>query len=334
MTYIEAIKDGFRIVHRNWQLVLVQISMVIVSTAGFFIIVGIPLAIAFIIFGIDLTRYTEIKDIFRIFKEPTGIISKYLGLLLIVIASLLLYIILVSMLGIYVFGGTVGVIGRALRDKTLKFSMHTFFNEAKRLFLRILGFTAVIGIILLVAAFILGILGGGIAALVSFAKSQDSTLALFLGTSFSLILMIIALALILGILSIALYGVAALFFKNTGPLKPLMEAIRYLVRNPLAFWLYCILFGGYAVVSFLVLLLGYPFKLIPVIGIILSFPYQLISYVFSTYVGLAIIATVFAYYYSTEIFPEPVIESPVSQPPAAEEATIQETDVKDTMHDS
>lgn len=334
MTYIEAIKDGFRVVHRNWQLVLVQIGMVIVSTVGFFIIVGIPLAIAFIIFGIDLTRYTEIKDIFRILKEPSGIISKYLGLLLIVIASLLLYIILVSMLGIYVFGGTVGVIGRALRDRTLKFSMHTFFNEAKKLFLRVLGFTTLIGLILIAAAFVLGVLGGGIAALVSFAQSRDSTLALFLGTFFSLILMIIALILILGILSIALYGVASVFFKGTGPLKSIAEIIHYLVRNPLAFWLYATLFVGYILASFLVILLSYSLTLIPVIGTILSFPYQLISYVFQTYLGLAVIAAVFTYYYSAEIPTEPVVESPVSQPPAEEEATIQDTDVKDTMHDS
>lgn len=54
MTYIEAVKDGFRLVHRNWQLVLVQLGMVIVSSIGFFVIVGIPLAIAFIIFRLTL----------------------------------------------------------------------------------------------------------------------------------------------------------------------------------------------------------------------------------------------------------------------------------------
>jgi len=55
--------------------------------------------------------------------------------------------------------------------------------------------------------------------------------------------------------------------------------------------------------------------LIPVIGAILSFPYQLISYVFQTYVGLAIIATIFIYYYSTEIPSKPVVESSTPQTP-------------------
>jgi hypothetical protein len=313
LTYIEAIRDGFGVIHKNWELVLIQILMVIVSIIGFFIIVGIPLAIAFIIFGVDLTGLTDVKDIFGIFKEPSDIISRYLGLILIVIASIWLYIIMVAMLGIYIFGGSIGIIGKSLMDRYLKFSIHTFFVEAKRLFIRLFGFTCVIGIILIVAAFILGIFGGGITALVSFTHSQDSTLALFLGTFFSLILIIIAFILILGILSVTLYGVASLFFKGTGPLKSLLEAIHYLAGHPTAFWLYTILLGGYVLASFLMIFLSYSFALIPVIGTIIYFPYQIISYILQTYIGLAVIATIFTYYYSTEILSKSVIESPAPQ---------------------
>ena len=328
MTYIEAVKDGFRLVHRNWQLVLVQFGMVIVSSIGFFVIVGIPLAIAFIIFGVDLTGLTDVKDIFRTIKEPSDVISKYLGLILIVIASLLLYIIMVAMLGIYVFGGSIGVIGKSLMERSLKFSMHTFFVEAKRLFLRLLGFTCIIGIIVIAVAFVLGVLGGGVATLVSFAQSQDSTLALFLGTFFSLILIIISIIIILGILSVTLYGIASFSLKDTGALKSLWEAIHYLARHPAAFWLYTILFAGYIFASFLLILLSYSFILIPVIGTILSFPYQLISYAFQTYLGLAVIAAILSYYYSTENSSEPIIESSISQQPAEEESTIQNTEEK------
>src|SRR4030042_2687099 len=131
---------------------------------------------------------------------------------------------MVAMFGIYVFGGSIGVIGRSLRDRYLKFSMHTFFDEAKRLFLRLLGFTCIIGIIVIAVAFVLGVLGGGVATLVSFAQSQDSTLALFLGTFFSLILIIISIIIILGILSVTLYGIASISLKDTGALREI-EAI-------------------------------------------------------------------------------------------------------------
>ncbi len=342
MTFIEAVKDGVRLVNRTWQLVLIQLGMVFVSSIGFFIIVGIPLAIAFIIFGIDLTGLTDIRDVFRILKGPSDIISKYLGLFLIVLSSFLIYITIVALLGIYVFGGSIGVIGKLLKDRSMRFSLRVFFDQARKLFLRLLAFTSVIGVITIIAAFFLGILGGGIATVVSFAQSQDSTLALFFGTFFSLIVIIIAIALILWILSITLYGIASLFFKDTGSLKSIKEAMHYLMRHPNAFWLNTVLFVGYLIASFLLILLSYPFTLIPIIGTILSFPYQLISYAFETYLGLMILASILTYYYSTEIQSnpaEPVIETPVAEsaPPAEpveKENMVQDTDLKDTIQDT
>jgi hypothetical protein len=331
MTYTDIIKNGFRLINRNWPLVLIQLSMVFLSTIGFFIIVGIPLAIAFVIFGIDLTELTDMRDIFKIFKGPSILMSKYLGLFLIVLVSFLLYLLLITMVGIYVFGGSIGVIGRSLKDASLKFSMRIFFDEAKKIFLRLLGFTSVIGLILIVIAFFLGMLGGGIAAIVSYAQSQDSTLALFFGTFFSLILLVIALVLIIGILSITLYGIAALFFKDTGAVQSIKVATQFLIQHPNAFWLYTILFVGYLIASFLMILLGYPFTVIPIIGTILSFPYQIAYYAFETYLGLMIIATILSYYYTTEFPSGPVdtsIESPIPQPEQEEKSTAQDTEEK------
>ena len=155
MTFVEAIRDGFRLVNRNWQLVLIQISMLFISAIGAFIIVGLPLAIAFIIFGIDLTGLTDVRDVLGMLRGPSDILSKYLGLVLIILTSILLYILVVALLGIYIFGGSIGIIGRSLRDSSLKFHMGVFFGEAKRLFLRLLGFTSVIGVISIIAFFFL-----------------------------------------------------------------------------------------------------------------------------------------------------------------------------------
>lgn len=301
MTYSDAIRGGFRVINKNWQLVLIQISLIFIGSLGFFVIVGIPLAIAFVIFGIDLTEMADYREIIQILQNPSDIFSKYFGLFLMILSCFLLYFILIVLLGIYVLSGSIGVIGRSLSDVSAKFHIRTFFEEAKRLFLRLLAFTSFIGIIFIAAAFILGILGGGIAALVSYAQTRDSTLALFFGTFFSLVLLIIAGILILGILSLTLYGIASLCFKETGPVKSIREAWHFLMRHPNAFWLYTILFGGYLLAGFFLILFGYPFTLIPVIGTFLSFPYQLVSYALETYLGLIIIATVLHFYYSTEI---------------------------------
>lgn len=329
MKYIKAVKDGFELINRNWQLVLIQAGMFFLSIVLFFIIVGIPLAIAFIIFGIDLTGLTNISDIFSTLRGPSEILSKYLGFLLFILASVILYILVATVFGIYIFGGSIGVIGRSIKEKGLKFSTRIFMDEAKRLFLRLLGFTSVIGLIFIAAAFFLGLLGGGIAAIVSFAQSQDSTLALFFGTFFSLILIILALILIIGILSITVYGFAALFFIGSGSFKSIKEAFRFLMKYPNGFWLYTVLFTGYLLAVFLIGLFSYPFTLIPIIGTILSFPYQLFSYIFQTYLGLVIIAIILSYYYAKEFPPEPeepVIESPIPQPQTEEIFPEQETE--------
>lgn len=318
MGYIEAIKEGVRLIHRVWQLVLIQIGMMFISGIGFLIFVGIPLAIAFIVFSVDLTGITE-KDIFQLLKEPSEIISKYFGIALFAILGLLIYFLAVITFSIYVFGGSVGVIGKALENKTLKFSMHLFFSEAKRLFLPMFGFTTLVGILLIAVAFAFGILGGGVVALVSFVKSQDSTLALFLSLFFSLILIVILFVLFLGILSITIYGTAVLSIKGIGPLKSLKDALQYILKRPQAFWLYSILMVGYVLLSFLLILLGYPFKLVPVVGAILYFSYQLISYIFQTYIGLVIIATMFIYYYSTGILSKSVVEPSIPKTPPTDE---------------
>ena len=303
MTYSDAIRDGFKLIHKNWQLVLIQLAMMIASCIGFFIFVGIPLAVAFVIFGLDLTELTRLKDLLETMREPSEIISRYLGLILMLLGSFIVYLLVVASIGLYVFGGSAGLIGRVVRDNTLRFNMNIFFSEGKRLFFPLVGFTAIIGVIFMGVAFILGIFGGIIAAIISIAKEHEATLALFLGIFFSLLLFCIGLILIVCTIALALYGVASVVFKGTGSLKSIKETIRYLCHHPEALWLYGIAFGGYILASFLLIFLGTPFNLIPIVGAIIAIPYHFFSYAVQSYLGLVIIATIFIYYFSTEVKP-------------------------------
>ena len=196
MRYTEAIQSGLKTINRNWQLVLIQMGAMFASFIGFFILVGIPLAIAFIIFGLDLTELSRIEDVFRTFREPAEILSKYFALVVLVLTSLLLYITVVLAFGIFLFGGSIGVISRSIEGRIEKFEMRVFFSEGKRLFFPLVGFTSLIGLIFLVVAFVLGLFGGLVSAIVSVAKEQEATLALFLGIFFSLILFVIGLVLV------------------------------------------------------------------------------------------------------------------------------------------
>jgi hypothetical protein len=299
--------------------------MMLLNCMGFFIMVGIPLGIAFIIFGLDLTGLAEIKDVMGVLRNPAELLSKYFMLVMIVLSSFLLYIVLVTTAGLYVFSGSVGVIGRSITDPSLKFSMRGFFSEAKKNFFPLMWYSLVVGLIFLLIAFILGIFGGGVAAMVSAAKSQDSTLALFLGIFFSIILALVTVGIILATLAVTSYGIAVLFYKGQGSLKSFREAASFLWKHQNAFWLYSILLGGYVLVSFGVMLVVYPFHLIPIIGTIISFPFQIMSYIVQGYLGLVIIAVVFNYYYKNEIA-DVTTEPPAETPDTAigEGSTISE----------
>lgn len=295
--FTEAIKNGFRVVNRNWQLVLIQAGLMFVSLIGFLIFVGLPLAIAFIIFGMDLIELSRIDAIFKKLSNPYELIAKYSWLVVLILGSLIIYISALLALGIFVFGGSAGVIGRAIKETSESFRMKSFISEGKRLFFPLLRFTALIGLIFIALAFIVGLFGGAISAIVSLAKEKGAALALFIGTFFSLILFVIALIFILVTLAVTIYGAAILSIRGLGPVRSIKEAARYLYKNTEAFYLYTIIFGGYVVVSFIVLFFGYPLGFIPLIGPILTFGYQFVISIVQSYLGLAMISVIFSYYY-------------------------------------
>lgn len=327
MTFTEAIKSGFHTVNRRMQLVGIQAVLMIINCIGFFVVVGIPLGIAFVIFGLDLTGITHAKDILSIFSDPSDFIARYLWLVLMVVTSIILYILLVTTFGLYVFSGSAGIVGRSILEPSAPFSMKQFFSEARQFFFPLMWYTFFISLVFLAVAFIFGLFGGGIAAVVSAAKSQDSTLALFLGIFFSLVLALAAISSLLVVLAITVYGIVILFFRREGSWKAFKDACLFLWKQQNAFWLYALLFLGYVTCSFIIMLISYPFHLIPIIGTIISFPLQLVSYMVQGYLGLVVLAAVFAYYYEVGVKkPGTETDEPVSDPAPTDESSTSPED--------
>jgi hypothetical protein len=319
--YGEAIRNGFKIVNRNWQLVLIQMGAMFASFAGFFILVGVPLAVAFIIFGLDLTELSRIQDALRTFREPAEMLSKYFTLVVLILSSLLMYLLVVLAIGLFIFGGSIGVITRILEGSDDKFHMKTFVSEGKRLFFPLVGFTTLAGLIFILVAFVLGLFGGAIAAIVTAAKEQEAALALFLGIFFSLILFVVGFVLILVTLSITMYGAAVLASKKEGAARSLKEAVLYLYNHSDALYFYCTLFIGYFIFSFFVWLLSYPMGYIPFIGSMMALLYHLGVYVLQSYLGLVMLAAVFWYYHSQTVQITGRSRVAASTEPIAETAT-------------
>lgn len=293
MIYIGSIKTGFKVVNRNWQLVLIQVGAMFISLFGFFIFIGIPLAIAFIIFGIDLPNLSRPDDIIGLFKRASDLLSQYLGLAILLFTSLIIYFLSVFVIGVFVCGGSIGTIARTIKT-TESFHFKTFWTEGKRLFFKLIGFTAIIG-----AGFlILALLGGAISALVSFARGQEAALALFLNIFFSLLLFVIGLGLIIIIPSITVFGTAIIALDGQGPIRAIKNAVQYIYKRPQGIYLYCLIFFAFVIINFALILIGILIGLVPLIGPLLSFLYQLSLYFLQSYLNLVMIATILVYYHS------------------------------------
>lgn len=303
MTYIAAIKDGVKTVHKNWQLIFLQLASMLISCISFFVIVGMPIAIAFIMFGLDLTEILRLKDVISALKGSAGLLHKYFGMALVVLLSLLIYFAFMIVLWIFTIAGIIGILSEAIASGERRFSIGKFFAEGKRLFTPVFIFSTIISAIFIILAFALGVIGGGASSIIDMARAQEAALGLFLGVFFTLALLCVGLVLILITLSLTVYGIAFLVFNNAKPLAALKETARYLYANPAAFGFYGILLFGYMIIGFLVILISAPLALVPIIGSILALPYQLITYVIQGYVSLVLLSSIFHYYYKSGYMP-------------------------------
>lgn len=320
MYYSDAIKQGFRIINENWQLVLIQACTMIAGFLGFFVFVGLPLAIAFIIFGLDLTELSRFRDFFSVFRDPSQFLSQYFLLVLLVAVSIFIYLGVILVLGIFTFGGAIGIIRRVLTNQAERFQIKSFLSEGKHLFFPLLGFTTIIGLFFIALAFILGIFGGSAAAIVSIAREKEVTLALFVGIFFSLVLFVVSLVLILIALTVSIYGTAVMAVKGLGPIQSVRETVSYLLRNSGAFNLYCLVFVGYVFISALILMVSYPIGYIPFAGPVIASLFKFILYIVQSYLGLVVVATVFVYYHAT------------MNPPLISGDSMQTTDISGHQH--
>lgn len=303
MSYITTLKEGLKIVNRNWQLVLIQMVTMLFSFASFFLIVGIPIGIAFIIFGLDFTEILRLRNLESLFIGSAELLNKYFAMALVLFLSIIIYMLSVSIVWIFTIAGVAGVLKNNIIDGTQKFYFRSFFREGTANFFPVMGFSILIGLVFLVIAFVLG-LGGGLASkIVDSAKSQEETLALFISIFFILLLLSVGLALIFFTLSLTFYGVANVVFIKEGAVKSFADTVRFLLRRPTSIGFYIFVMALYMLAGLIIIIISSPFTLIPIIGTILAFPFQIINYFVQSYMSLIMIASMFLFYYRLQIEP-------------------------------
>lgn len=302
MDYIDIIKNSLKIALKNWQLTAIQFCEMIVIIIGFLIFVGIPLAVAFIAFGVDLSELTKITTMFYTMENLFNLVFKYIWIIIIFIASILFYLLFVTVIWVYVLGGSVGVLGSAVKDRAFNFSMKIFFSEAKRLFWRTAWFASIICLLFTALIVIIALLIVVTVYTTGMTESSDTPM-FFIGIFLTLLASLLGLIMIHSTVVMTLYGLAEIALKNSSASASISNAARYIYKKPGVLVFCFVLFFAYIAVTFILNLAGLPFSLIPFIGVIIGIPYQIFMYAAGIFLQIVMYTAVFIQYHLAETAP-------------------------------
>lgn len=314
MTFTDYIKEAVRLSGRLWQLVAVQVGMSFAGCVGFFLIMGVPLVVAVVSLGLDLSEISRLKDFLVTVEDPFDVFRRYLGIGLLLISAFILYMLYAYSLWLFILGGTAGSLGSALADPSKTFGLRAFLRDAARMFLPLAGYTALTGLLFLGALFGLGVTGGVSAAVMALMGS--SSVATILRLFLALTVILSGLIVTFGVMVLTMYGVAVIALEGLGPVRALKKTWSYLKERPRAMWLYAALGAGYAVAYGIFFLIGIGIGRVPKIGVFLGFGYQLVLVIIQGYLNLVMLAAVMNYYFTTRPSPEGIIPADAGSTPA------------------
>lgn len=321
MRLSDAFREGFTVINRNWQLIAIQVIAIIITLIGFIFVVILPVIIAIFVLGVDLTLFTNIEAMPDSFSE---FVTKYFLLFVVASAFFLVYLLLVTVVTIFLFGASSGIIAESVKNSEEKFSLRRFFAEGKRLFFPMVRYLTAAGFILLLLALVIALIFIGLFALYDSVKSMHMPVGLFIGLFLVLSIIAVTLFLVTASLAAFFYGTAILIFREKTALASFKEAALFLYHKQNAYWLYCLLFGGSILLSLLIMLAGIPLGALPVIGPFFSIPYQIFSVIIQTYFSFFITASLFTYYYHVAVSigtpSTPVTHTSLPEPPRPDDA--------------
>ncbi len=293
MSFWESAKEGFGLVNRNWQLVIVRVLASLVNLIGFFIIVGIPAAAAIIFLGTEFVTSDPQAFLLGIKGAFSG---GYAAIAVLMVGSILVYLTFASFLWMYVLAGASGTLGRGIKEVPSRFRLKDFLRQAKSLFFPFMGLYAIVGIGMMLAFIIVGLATGGAYYIAEVLRDRAGLIAPIIGAGLSLFTFAMGVLVFFFSLAVGAYGTALIIFEHDKPWQAAKGAVRFMQEKPEGFWGYSLFLLAYGVVALLLFLFGYPFKLIPIIGSFIVLPYQLFAYAVKCYISLALIGAVLSFY--------------------------------------
>lgn len=280
--FIECIKEGFNLTHRNWQLILVRLVLSIVNLLSLVLFLGMPVFAAIVYMGFELTNAKDILP--YLLNNPIEYVSRYIGLLLLIFAGFVVCLMFSSLLLLYVLSGTLGVLRSSAVDAVSGFSFSLFFKEAGK------NFAGLFWLILIlmtgfVALMIFFAVIAGIGWIVIKSVGDAGYVQVFLKSFISMSYFVFSLIFFFAAVVFAAYSITVLMIEGTGVMKSIKSTYCFLIDNPVAFVFCLILLAGFVASNFIFISFSMMFFIVPLINSVLQ-----------SYLSIVLWSSLFVYY--------------------------------------
>ena len=258
---IETIKDGFRLANRNIQLVVVRIIVTIINFSGLIIFLGLPVLVAIAFLGFDIAQAKDLLP--SIMDNPFDVISRYLGLVFLIVAALMLYLFFSSLLILYSYSGMMGVLRSSAVDTQFQFKVSSFFKEAGRNFFRlfrVLSLVLLISLALIIATLVIG---GICAAIMKTVSGAETTIEVFFNSFVTIFIIILSIVIILTSIIFTVFSLVISVVTMEGALACMSRAYNFIKDKPQSLLFCMILFAGIITVNALFFTLQIPMQFVP-----------------------------------------------------------------------
>lgn len=300
MNLFVCINNGIKTVHKNYQLLFIHFLFLFVSFFGLFFILSIPLGILFIIFGIDLTDILK-ESFFDMILSSINLMKKFLIFAVVFLFCLFVYIIMVFMLWVYIFSGTVGIMSQFLQ-KGITFNSKDFNRYGKQFFWKVAFFTIFSVLIFIFLTFVFGFIGEVSSKITAFLNRYSHAVSVFFNVFFYLSILFASILVFILWITYTLFGFYGIFIKNFSVKEAIKETRKILMLYPqsigraaLLFITYILMFG--VILSFVPML-----AVIPHIGTFLAAVYQFVTQFAHIYISMVVFASFLSYYLSIDSF--------------------------------
>ncbi len=287
---MECIKEGFVLANKNLQLVFVRIAVSIINLLSFFVFLGLPLLIAILSLGFDLAQAKEMMPFFM--ENPAEMVTKYLGLIFFAGSALIFYIIFTSVLFLYALGGTLGVIKSSAVNMRFRFSLSSFFMEARKNFSGLMWLITLVFLAAIVLFAVFMISGAIVAVTVQAVTESGSTMEMFFSSFALMTVVVFSIIIAFAGLAFGVYSVVILIADRKRVMDTMRSTYQFLKQKPAALLYYVILVAGFLLVNMVFYGIQISLSIMPFVAPLV----YIINAFFQSYLAIVLWSSLMVYY--------------------------------------